>query len=200
MTANEHCWGEASLFPIPRNASEDDRAYYRRVTDALKEGQDLQFGNKNYERARFIVGSLLEAAEKEVFLYFRNLADYELDAPDQMVNEHIVDALRGALVREVHVGVVTDRPVDRRNPLRQLLESHVTSGRVDFRVLNDRGREKVGGTPHFVVMDARAYRIETDPRNPRCSANAHFNEPELAKELADTFREVHLSPKYSDPA
>ena len=178
---------------------EDDAGYYAMVDRAFESRESRDIGNSRPNHAACIIHKLLDQAQSKVVIYCGHLKQ---DKGGVFIygSPSIIDAARKLLRKPGStLSIVVEKDVDVDDG--QQPEAHPLIASIQMEA--DRGwlqgRFDVMALPpdetllpqHFVVMDDRAYRLETD--GDTASAIVNFGDSETAKLAAEVFDVLHGS-------
>ena len=184
---------------IGKTPDEADAGYYALVDRAFEGSEDRDISNSRPNHAAYIIHKLLDRAEQRVLIYSGRLKQ-DQDGVSIYGSPSIIDAARKLLRKpQSELSIVVEKEVDvddgqapNDHPLIAAIQMEADRGwmrgKFDVKSLAH-GEEPF--PQHFVVMDDRAYRVETDGN--QLSAIANFGDPETAKLAADVFGHLHES-------
>ena len=138
----------------------------------LKSGSTKRMCNDSKDHARILIDELLRSAKSDVLIFCRHLGH------DVWDDANVLFALRDALARGVKFSVLLQIDPENGNCNRAfaILKSH----NVDVKKTNDETVQK-----NFIVVDGKAYRLETNVEERRGCACA--NDSSEAEKLMAEF-------------
>ena len=188
----------------PNTWSEEQKWYFNTIENALAQGQDLRISNGKTEHAVFLVERFLSHADSSVRLFSGRLSRNTSEGVAVYANPHVLKAVRKALGSGVRIEIVLEEELDAeggvptkhpfvRTALDLRKEGSLTGLllllKADPDALDD--LRKHDFQFHWMTMDDRAYRLETDTEN--TIADVNFGQPELTGALNGIFGDVLLA-------
>ena len=195
----------AQLDPFdPNTWSEDQRHYFNRVDQALRDEQSLLISNGKTEHAVFLAQRFLSNAEDTVRLFSGRLSRRSDAGFEIYANPNVIDATKNALRRGVKILIVLHEEIDAEggdatcHPLAQAAEALRAEGSLKgiFLLLSasedsiELLRENCF-LHHWMTMDDRAYRLEFDIENAK--AHVNFGDQGMVSRLNSIFDDLLFS-------
>lgn len=169
------------------------REFRRIVNKCAREDLDWVITNRSPYRARYLISKLFEVGQKWIDIYAGDLSKYcrfEGDVAEIYSWPELIDSAKKFLSKEgTRLRIITQRPIDggTDNPfVSAMLDDEARRGEVEILVAREGVLAPV--KQHFIAVDRRAYRFETDHEN--AVATANFNSPEFAKRLHWLFEDM----------
>ena len=182
--------------------SEAERIYFNEVDRAFDVSEDISISNGRPEHAIYLIHKFLIHARSIIRLFTGSLSRTH-NGVVAYANPHITEATRRFLRRpgsrfvivtqdevdvddgqspDDHPLVLAAKDAERAGQLRGVLEL----GRASPEVVEFLREEEV--LQHFILMDNRAYRLETDPD--QATAFVHFGDAGATNILSNVFDDI----------
>ena len=175
---------------------EAEAIYCKVVDDMFDSAEDFAISNGKPEHAAYLIYKFLRNAKSSVSLFSGCLEQVKDGVPIYR-DPHILDAARRFLRRSGSMlRIVLQNPIDAasadQHPLVEAIwrdsEAQQTRGTLEIRQASAgviSGLKRGEFLYHFLVMDGRAHRVETDPHKPEAFAN--FGDRPYSEALEDLF-------------
>ena len=182
----------------PQTWSEQERRYFGEVDAALVASSDLLISNGKPEHAVYLIEKFFTHAKESIRLFSgrlsRAIGDVEVYG-----NPKVGEAAEKLLANQGNVQIVLEHDIDvddgvvwAEHPLIQIRDRLEKEGRLTGQLEVRQASEeslthlrRFNFLNHWMVMDDRAYRLETDAR--KATAHVNFGDAEMAGMLAHVF-------------
>ena len=186
----------------PNTWTEEERFYFEYVDKKLKAKENVGISNGKPIHAVYLIERFLRQATQQVRLFSGKLSRAAESGTQIYADPHVAAAALKFLSKEdSRLTVVLEKDIDVAP--RQSVKDHPLVNEI----LTAKERNEVAGTfelckidndqldflnkqkanSHFMVLDKRAYRIETDPNPEKLTAYVNFGDTKSAGILADLF-------------
>jgi hypothetical protein len=164
--------------------------YKKAIKFYAEHNENFEFGNKNAAHASIVVSQLFQFAEEEVLIYSGSLNS------DVTSDENLIEKLSLYLNTDRKLSIVLDNLPALENQsiiLKKIIAKAEYSNQVQLVEDKDNAFAnslkvlfKDGKSHHFMVVDKKAYRIETDEE--KYEAFGNFNDEKIATLLYNSFK------------
>lgn len=182
------------------------RVYQELVDRCARDRLDLPIANGSAFHARILIAKLFEIAKEEVQIVSGKLTDTSAKGVDVYGHQPVIDQAKRFLSSPGTVLsiVLQDGRIDQGNDnrfLKQLMTDPARNGTIQ--VYAPPADIVDSATPHFMVADGGAYRLETakdaDPKEEAIKAIANFGDLLSGRELAALFTDVQSILEEEEP-
>lgn len=181
--------------------SDDQRWYFDHVDQALEAHENVIISNGKPEHAVFLIHRFLSNAKAVVRLFSGKLSQTYGNV-QIYGNAHVSDAASKALGEGVDIRIVLEDSIDaeheeaENHPLvrlaREMDAAGTLKGSLRIYKASAKAHEFLDDFRyHWMTMDDRAYRLETEPE--KAKAHVNFGDSDMVSSLSDIFDNVLLS-------
>ena len=178
----------------------EERLYREMVDEAFAHDLDKSFSNGKSAHAIYLIEKFFSHAQSTIRLYSGTLARHWKEDDGGKIKIYASSNLIGSVLTflrkdDTRLDIVVDQAIDVEDgdsvgdhPLLKAIGTAEPPIRGTVRVFVDRRYEPpedVPRAPHFMVIDRKGFRIETDPDKAEASANV--NDVPLAIRIANFF-------------
>ena len=178
-----------------KNTMNPNMDYYGIVERCASNLENFQIANGKAEHARHIIKLFFDVAANKVRLYSGNLTETTPSGVDvYRLDKLIQSAIRFLRLPDAKLQILLQHELD-KGPNHSLLTAIREKGlldKVEIRQIDSSDSLATKGM-HFMTVDDRSYRLETDDCNTLAIAN--FWDPKLAKRLGKVFDTVFIRNK-----
>jgi|GEM_PF-2931605 len=169
----------------------NDVEYDESVARFAKKRMNMEFNNKGVSHAVTVVKNLLDTAENSVKMFSEQLNSTVAD--NHLFLESLKKYIESGKTFELLLEKIPDKQ-NRSKALNMVLEySSKSDNNVKHKIISADSLRDMGAhfsnkdkiAYHFIVVDNRAFRVETDPQEFKATCN--FNDPDVAGAFSKLF-------------
>lgn len=164
--------------------------YEKSVNDLAQKNSNFTFENKGSDHAAVVVSAMLKSAKQSAIMYSGDLNR------DVTSNEKFSDALNEFLETGITFKLLLDRVPDEEEQSEALKKVLLESERshIIVKKISDDGKKHIENLGHFLLVDSKSYRYETDAGEYKALCN--FNDKNIGEKFLNIFNIAFESSTY----